>query len=79
MGALFIAGVVAIATIFVNDKFTSSSVFIPVNASMIDRFNVFSKESMDKQVYYFGGKDDINRVISIAESFELYDYLIDKF
>src|SRR5438094_523245 len=74
-----IAGIAAaFFSIFVMDEwFLSYSTFYPVNQSLGDRTAIFGNEQT--QMEYFGGKADVNRVLTIANSVPIIDFVIDSF
>jgi capsular polysaccharide biosynthesis protein len=77
---VIISGIAAsIVSVFVMDEyFLSSSTFYPTNQYVNDRSLIFNTQS-GAAVEYFGNKSDVNRVITIANSEPLMDYIIDSF
>lgn len=75
-----VSGVAAgLFSVFVMDEyFLSWATFYPTNQAVNDRSLIFNTNSVS-QVDYFGGKADINRLISIANSEPVMDFLIDSF
>ena len=73
-----VSGIIAaLFSVFVMDEwFLSYSTFYPTNQSLSDRSAIFGNET---QVEYFGGKSDINRVLTIANSVPVIDFVIDSF
>jgi len=69
--------IAALFSVFVMDEwFLSYSTFYPTNQSLSDRSAIFGNET---QVEYFGNKSDINRVLTIANSVPVIDFIIDSF
>ena len=69
--------IAALFSVFVMDEwFLSYSTFYPTNQSLSDRSAIFGNET---QVEYFGTKSDINRVLTIANSVPIIDFIIDSF
>src|ERR1700733_1738903 len=72
--------IAAFFSIFIMDEyFLSWSTFYPVNQYVYDRSMIFNSETTGGQISYFGGKDDINRIITIANSEPVLNYIIDSF
>lgn len=55
--------------------YESVSVFYPSNPSLSDKQNIFGEGN----AYFFGSKEDVDRLLSIANSMELKKYVIDKY
>lgn len=73
------AVVAAIFALFVMDEYYYSwSTFYPTNQAMTDRTSIFNTESA-QQMEYFGGKGDINRILTIANSVPVIQSIIDSF
>ncbi|TVR79874.1 MAG: hypothetical protein EA412_05410 [Chitinophagaceae bacterium] len=78
--AFILSAVVGIIVSFViPERFLSYSTFYPANPSLTDRQTLFSVERSDGFIDYFGTKNDVNRLISIANSPQVSNYLIDRF
>jgi uncharacterized protein involved in exopolysaccharide biosynthesis len=79
---IFVA-IVTIASVVVSlllpDEFKSVALFYPVNPAMTDRQMLFNEKGTDQYIDYFGSKNDINRMISIAYSANVIDYLINEY
>ncbi len=70
----------ALFSVFVMDEyFLSKSEFYPTNQFINDRATIFNTSSAGTQLDYYGGKSDINRVLSIANSEPVMNYIIDSF
>ncbi|MEZ4915281.1 MAG: hypothetical protein R2798_14620 [Chitinophagales bacterium] len=80
LGASFIVALAAAGiSLFMPNYYKSVCSFKPANPLMLDRNSVFPKEGIKSDFYMFGGKEDIDRVISLGTSGMMYGYLIDKF
>lgn len=77
----FLSGVVAaLFSVFVMDEYYLSwSTCYPTNQYLSDRSMIFNTENTGGQIDYFGGKADVNRILTIANSAPLIDYIIDSF
>lgn len=76
-----VAGVAAgLFSVFVMDEyFLSWSTIYPTNQYVTDRSMIFNTTNTGGQIEYFGTKTDVNRLISIANSEPVYNFLIDSF
>ncbi len=74
-----LSGVIAaLFSVFVMDEYYLSwSTFYPTNQSLTDRSAIFSTENA--QLEYFGTKADVNRILTIANSTPVIDFVIDSF
>ena len=70
--------IAAVFSVFVMDEwFLSWSTLYPTNQSLTDRSAIFGADAT--QVEYFGTKADVNRVLTIANSNPVIDFVIDSF
>jgi uncharacterized protein involved in exopolysaccharide biosynthesis len=78
---IVVSGIAAgLFSVFVMDEyFLSWSTIYPTNQYVNDRNVIFNSMSSSGQVEYFGSKGDVNRVITIANSEPIIDYIIDSF
>jgi len=67
----------AIASLFLDNYYKSTTTFYPVNPSLASPNVIFGKSEND--LLLFGGDDEIDHLITIAESKELADHAIEKF
>ena len=77
-----LAGLIAIVVSmprFMPPYYSSATIFYPSNPALMDRAVMFNQESGDSYQDYFGNKNDIDRLLSIANSGGLYKFLIDKY
>jgi uncharacterized protein involved in exopolysaccharide biosynthesis len=69
----------ALFSVFVMDEwYLSWATLYPTNQSLSDRSAIFNSEA-GVQVEYFGNKTDVNRVLTIANSNPVIDFVIDSF
>ena len=78
---IVISGIAAgLFSVFVMDEyFLSWSTVYPTNQYANDRNVIFNSLSSSGQVEYFGSKGDVNRVLTIANSEPIVQYIIDSF
>jgi capsular polysaccharide biosynthesis protein len=70
----------ALFSVFVMDEyFLSASTFYPSNQYVSDRSMIFNSQNTGGQIEYFGGKGDVNRILTIANSEPVMDFIIDSF
>lgn len=58
-----------------DDYYKSYATVYPINMAFNDRAAIFNMDKVD----YFGGKDDINRVLTIAQSAPIAEYITSKY
>ncbi|MCH8331306.1 MAG: hypothetical protein IH946_07980 [Bacteroidetes bacterium] len=61
------------------EYYESRVIFYPSNPSLSDRQYLFGEQSGELLVSYFGAGDDLDRVMTIAKSATIVNYLIDTF
>lgn len=74
----------AVAAIFVTlfvlkPYYQSFAILYPTNQSMADRAALFGTKSGDAESYYYGTKHDANRILTIATSSVLVQYIINEY
>lgn len=76
-----VSGIVAaLFSVFVMDEyFLSWATFYPTNQYLNDRVHIFNTETAGGQIDYFGSKSDVNRILTIANSEPIMNYIIDSF
>lgn len=75
-----VSSIVGIIVSFVMPvKYKSEAIFYPVNPALTDRQMLFNEKGTDQYIDYFGSKNDINRMLSIAYSANVLDYLINTY
>jgi len=62
---------------FMDDYYLSYARYYPINLAYTDRAYMFSETGAD--IPFYGDKDDANRVLEIAKSAELAQYIINKY
>ncbi len=76
----FAAAVIsAVISLLLPAYFTSTVTFLPTNPYMMDVSSLFRDAGAENPVYLFGGGEDRNRIITLAESRALESYLIEKY
>ncbi len=68
----------AIVSMMMKEYYTSNALFQVSNPHMMDRGNLFTEE-LKGTVYLFGGKADVDRCITLANSRALQESVINKF
>lgn len=69
-----------ITTVFIMKPYYQSfAIVYPVNQSMGDRGSLFGNDAVDAEDYYYGSKHDANRIITLATSSTLVQYIINKY
>lgn len=70
----------AIFALFIMDEwYYSWSTLYPTNQYLNDRSVIFNTENGGMQMEYFGSKADVNRVLTIAKSAPVINYILDSF
>ncbi|MFI5172337.1 MAG: Wzz/FepE/Etk N-terminal domain-containing protein, partial [Chitinophagales bacterium] len=64
---------------FMPDYFKSSVTFYPSNPIMTDRQVLYSQSSGEIEIDYFGSAGDIDRILTIAKTSSIIDYIINKY
>jgi hypothetical protein len=64
-----------VATLMMENKFLSTSKFYPISSNTLNVKNVL----LDQETYFFGSEDDIDRVITLGQSAELKNFIIEKY
>jgi uncharacterized protein involved in exopolysaccharide biosynthesis len=70
-------GVAVFSWFFLDNYFLSYARFYPVNLAYSDRSAMFSESGVT--VPFYGDKEDVNRVLTIAQSAELAQRIIDQY
>jgi len=69
----------AIVALLMPNYYKSTVVFYPYNLATQDRAILFSTESSDRVLNYFGDKYDVNRLLAICQSAKLVNEVIDVY
>ena len=73
-----IAGLIAVIyCLSISNYYKSKVVFYPANTRIASRGALFG--GADEQMNFFGGRDETNRIMNIAKSPEVVDYIVDKY
>ena len=64
---------------FMPDYFKSTVNFYPSNPIMTDRQVLFSNSSGEIEIDYFGSAGDVDRILTIANTSGIIDYIINKY
>jgi capsular polysaccharide biosynthesis protein len=70
-------GSAAISFAFLKNHYKSTTIFYVAGSDLFKPEQVFNNSQKD--IDYYGKEDDVDRVLTIARSGELYDFLIKKF
>ncbi len=73
------AAISVVAALLLPNIYQSSVTFIVMNPHMMDRESLFRGSGGSDPVYLFGGKYEMERFISLSQSRELEDYVINKY
>lgn len=73
------AAVSVVVALMLPNYYKSTTIFYPQNLSAFDRGYLFGNESKERVQSLFGDKQDVNRVLSIANSAELIGEIIRKY
>lgn len=80
---IIVTGLAAVISVVVAlllpNYYKSTTIFYPQNLSAFDRGYLFGNESKERVQSLFGDKQDVNRVLSIANSAELIGEIIREF
>lgn len=75
--------VCAIASVIVSyllpEYFKSQTIVYPVSMTMADRNIIFGQQQGQAEFSYFGNKYDASRILQVANSAEVIDYIIQKY
>lgn len=77
-GLALLASIIFSGPKFLPPYFESTSIFYPSNPAATDRATLFSETGTERQVSYFGTKSDLNRMLTLANSAGLANYIIQK-
>jgi capsular polysaccharide biosynthesis protein len=69
----------AVVTLMIPNYYESMSIFYPTNPALTDRQMLFNDKGSDQYFDYFGSKNDVNRMLAIAYSADVTDFLINEF
>jgi hypothetical protein len=69
----------ALVSLLLPEYFLSTAVITPINPHLMDRTSLFSVEGGETPVYLFGGKPELNRLVTLSTSRSLEEHLVNKF
>lgn len=68
-----------IVSLIVPEYFESRTILYPVSMTMSDRNIIFGQQQGQAEFSYFGNKYDASRILQVANSSEVLDYIIKKY
>lgn len=69
----------AIISLLLPSYYKSTASIMPINPHLMDRSTLFNIGGSETPVYLFGGKPEVNRLVTLSQSRGLEKYIIDKF
>lgn len=81
LGVAVLSGIFAVIfSLFVMDEYYKShSIIYPINQGITDRSALFAEKGSEQRVDYYGTKNDVNRILQLAESSQITDFLINYY
>lgn len=80
IGCSLIAMLVSAAvSLMMDEYFESKTILYPVSMTMADRNIIFGQQQGQAEFSYFGNKYDASRILQVANSAEVVDYIINKY
>ena len=71
------AGTALIAFLFLKNYYQSTTIFFAASPDIFKPEQVFGTSNKDME--YYGSEEDVDRIMTIAQSASLYEFLIKKF
>lgn len=68
-----------VVSLVLPEYYESSALILPANPAVGDRQTIFAKESGIQPVTYFGTKEDVNRLLTLANSSPIVDFIINNY
>lgn len=68
-----------VVSLIVPEYFESKTILYPVSMTMSDRNIIFGQQQGQAEFSYFGNKYDASRILQVANSAEVIDYIIQKY
>ncbi len=68
-----------VISLLLPNYYKSTAIFYPSNIATFDRVILFSTESSDKVLNYFGSKEDVSRMLAVTRSSDLIGDVIYRF
>jgi len=78
-GSLLAALLAAGASLLLKNQYLSKTIFLPTNPSILDRLSFFPEEGNARVLYFFGDRNDIDRLISLGNSQGIKKHVIEKY
>jgi uncharacterized protein involved in exopolysaccharide biosynthesis len=69
----------AIVSLMLPEYYKSQTILYPVSMTMADRNIIFGQQQGQAEFSYFGNKYDASRILQVANSSEVIDYIINKY
>ncbi len=69
----------AAISLMLPNYYMSTTIFQPANPHYMEPKSLYDTEAGGQTVYLFGGPNDVYRLLTLAESRELQDYVIEKY
>lgn len=68
-----------ITSFILPEYFRSKTILYPISMTMADRNIIFGQQQGQQEFSYFGNKYDASRILQVANSSEVIDYVINKY
>jgi uncharacterized protein involved in exopolysaccharide biosynthesis len=68
-----------IVSFLLPEYFKSRTILYPISMTMADRNIIFGQQQGQSEFSYFGNKYDASRILQVANSSEVIDYIINKY
>lgn len=68
-----------IVSLVLPEYFKSRTILYPISMTMADRNMIFGQQQGQAEFSYFGNKYDASRILQVANSSEVTDYIINKY
>jgi uncharacterized protein involved in exopolysaccharide biosynthesis len=80
LGATLLSAIIAalVSLFAMKEWYSSRAIIYPINQGITDRSTLFNEKG-ETQVEYYGTKNDVNRLLEIANSSPITDFLINHF
>ncbi|NNC96400.1 MAG: hypothetical protein HKN92_12650 [Chitinophagales bacterium] len=81
LGLTLLSGIIsaAVALWILPVYYKSTSSLYPLNQGITDRSTLFATQASESRVDYFGTKNDANRILSLANSAPIVDFMVNHF
>jgi len=68
-----------VVSLILPEYFKSRTILYPISMTMADRNIIFGQQQGQAEFSYFGNKYDASRILQVANSAEVLDYIINKY